>query len=98
MRGLFLIPLFFLVACKTPQGDVIRTVEYTCESAATALDVINRFRAKISAVTDAQIVRARLVLDPICTQPNVPTLDSSAAAAMAGALAILTSASREAIQ
>ena len=80
--------LILLAACATSQ--VVQNTAYACASATAALKVAIANDAKLTAAQRGQINRAVLVIDPVCSQPTTPTLDSTAQAALAGALSQLT--------
>lgn len=81
-----------LVACATGNGQDTRGIEYTCASAAAALRVLVAVNAELSVTARQQVTRAAAVLNPVCSQPSVPTLGSSAQAALGAALVQLNGA------
>lgn len=87
--------IFTLCGCMTPnESDTLRAVEYSCASAAAALKTIIVLNDKLSVAQRANVTRAVAVVDPICSQKTVPTLDSTQQAALTGALTQLTVAAR----
>lgn len=98
-KSLALACALTLAACMetTQQAPpALQSVEYSCASATAALNVVNEFFDKLSEATIQAVARAKAITDPICLQEAVPTLDSTARAALDGALRELTAASSEA--
>jgi hypothetical protein len=85
-----------LAACATAQQNTLASVEYACASATAALKTVIVLNDKLSAGTRASVTKAVAIVNPICSQPNIPTLDSTARTALDGALSQLTLAAAEA--
>lgn len=83
-----------LTACMSSQNTTVQTVEYGCASASAALKIVNANFARLNAATIAAVSQAKAVTDPICLQPTVPTLTTTAQAAFTGAVATLANAAK----
>lgn len=98
-KSLTLACALALAACmNSTQGTTTQAVEYTCASATAALKTVILLNDKLSAPTRANVSRAVQVVDPVCSQETVPTLNSTAFAALSGAMTQLTAAAVEATQ
>lgn len=93
--GLFMCAVA-LTACMTAtsQNTALQATEYSCASATAALKTVIALNDKLSAAQRANVSKAVAVIDPICGQKSVPTLDTTAQAALTGALTQLTVAAR----
>lgn len=85
-----------LAGCMSTTGmnTALQATEYSCASATAALKTVIALNDKLSAVQRANVSKAVAVVDPICSQKTVPTLDTTAQAALTGALTQLTVAAR----
>lgn len=81
-----------LASCATPSQDsnAMVGVEYTCAAATAALKTAITFNDKLSPSQRATVTQATIVVNPVCSQPTVPTLSTTAQAALTGALSQLT--------
>lgn len=97
-RGLILaLALMALAACQTmADTGAFSAVAYTCASATAALKTAIVFNDRLSPATRGKITSAVMVIDPVCSQAEPPTLTGTALAALQGAAATLTSAAVEA--
>lgn len=80
--------------CSTTQ--TAQSVEYVCASATATLRTITALHANLSEATRARVTQAVTVINPVCSQEQLPTLDATAHAALSGALTVLASAAAEA--
>lgn len=87
--ALFLV-LAMANACQSADQNTLTGVEYGCASATAALKTAIVFNDKLTPAQRAQITHASNIINPICSQPNVPTLDSTARAGFDVALKELT--------
>lgn len=81
---------------RAPVPATLSATEYVCASATAALKTAIVFNAKLSPTTRARVTQAAMVLNPVCSQEKLPTLSSTAFAALQGALSQLTAAAAEA--
>ena len=79
-----------LVGCMNV--DVTRNTAYACASATALLNTASTINAQLTPEDRTAISEAVAVINPICSSPTPPTLDSVAQAALAAALAKLTTA------
>jgi len=89
--GTFVLALV-LSGCmsSTSPSTGVQTTEYVCAASTAALKTAITFNAKLTPAQRADVTKATLVIDPVCSQPMVPTLSSTAQAALTGALTTLT--------
>ncbi len=90
MKHLTLILALAISGCMASQPTAIQTTEYVCAASTAALKTAITFNAKLTPAQRADVTKATLVINPVCSQPTVPTLSSTAQAALAGALTTLT--------
>lgn len=76
------------------QQNTVSAVEYGCASAAAALKVINANFARLNNATVANVAKAKAITDPICLQPMVPTLTTTAQAGFTAAVTQLADAAK----
>jgi len=86
----YLILVLALSGCMTQPQTGVQTTEYVCASATAALKTAIAFNAKLTPAQRSDVTKATLVIDPVCSQPTVPTISSTTQAALSGALATLT--------
>lgn len=93
MKSLAILFVFAITACAgTPSQDSTarQATEFTCAGATAALKTAVQFNAKLSPAQRAQVTTATKVLDPVCSQPTVPSLSSTESIALKNALGTLT--------
>lgn len=91
-RLIGMFALLVLTACAGMDNQVTTSVEYGCASATAALKTAIVFNDKLTPALRAQITHGTNIINPICSQPTVPTLDTTARAAFDVALKELTGA------
>lgn len=79
-----------LAGCQTANDDVLRGVEYTCAASTALLNTATVLNTRLSNNARASISHAVSVINPVCAMESVPTLDSTAQAALTAALTELT--------
>lgn len=84
---------------STPAADsaTFSAVAYTCSSATAALKTAIKFNAMLTPANRANVTKAATILNPICSQDPVPTVSTTAKAALDIALAQLTTAAAQVI-
>lgn len=96
-------PLLLLYACAgiTPQSAdqaTFAAVSYTCASATAALKTAIKLNDRLTPDNRANVTRAGQTLNPVCSQDPVPTVSTTAKAALDAALLQLTVAAAQAQQ
>lgn len=92
MKLAFLIPVLAMASCQPSPNQALKSVEYMCVSATALLSAASALNDKLDAEDRGHVTHAVSVISPICSQQAVPTLTSTAEAAMQSALAELTAA------
>lgn len=93
MKGLVILLVFVVAACAgTPSQDSTarQATEFTCAGATAALKTAIQYNAKLSPAQRVEVTSATKVLDPICSQPTVPTVSSTQSVLLSNALTTLT--------
>lgn len=93
MKSLAILLVFAIAGCAgTPSQDSAarQATEFTCAGATAALKTAIQFNAKLSPAQRAQVTTATKVLDPVCSQPTMPSLSSTESIALKNALGTLT--------
>jgi len=80
-----------LMGCQTSAPTVIQSTEYTCAAATAAIKTAVVFNDRLTPAQRQTVSRSIAVINPVCSQPVLPTVDSTLQAAMSGALTQLTS-------
>ena len=75
-----------------------QATEYACAAGTAALKTVTALNAKLTAANRVAVSRAVAVMTPVCSQQTVPTLDSTAQAALTAAVAQLTAAATQVSQ
>lgn len=94
----FLALILPALAAACASSQVLSGVEYTCASATALVELASEYKAKMSDAQKATVTSAVAAINPVCSQATVPTLDSTAHAALSGALSRLTGAVQAAQQ
>lgn len=92
IRALLVLGALALGACETT--NVQQSALYGCTTARFTLEGATASFESLSAAQKTTINEARIIIDPICRSPEIPTLNDVARAAFEAAVTRLVNAAK----